>query len=143
MRNPSTKSPILILVLAFLFFLPANTFSQENRLQPPRRESKIKSTDHFVEKTFSLYNKVFVYDSLTRAGVEIPVELEDELMERAEQDIDSLWDVVPDIVDDIADASFMKQAKATLNLNRAKKALKFCGDYVKTSILGTKEEEED
>ncbi|MEP1488057.1 MAG: hypothetical protein ABJK28_06490 [Algibacter sp.] len=104
--------------------------------------SKITTTDKFVSKTFELYNKVFVYDSLTIAGVEIPGELEDELMESAVRDIDSLWEVVPDIIDDISDASFIKQAKATLNLNKAKKALKYCGNYMKSTVIGKKEDEE-
>lgn len=139
MSFPSTKKAFFALALVF-FITTAN--SQTHRIKPPKRSSKITSTDNFVNNTFKLYNKIFVYDSLTQAGVEIPAELEDDLLESAERDIDSLWEVVPDIVDDISDASFMKQAKATLNLNKAKKALKYCGTYVKTMVLGNKEEEE-
>jgi len=142
MLFPSTKKTLLVFGLAVFIFLPLKAISQ-SRLKPPKRTSKIKSTDLFVDKTFNLYQKVFVYDSLTQAGVDVPVELEDELLESAEQDIDSLWGVLPDIIDDIGDASFMKQAKATLNLNKAKKALKFCGKYVKTTILGKKEDEDE
>ena len=142
MFNTFTNKFFAISCFVVLFLTPLLVSSQESRIKAPKRESKIKTTDKFVEKTFKLYNKVFVYDSLTIAGVDIPGDLEDELMESALKDIDSLWEVIPDIVDDITNASFMKQAKATLNLNKAKKALKYCGNYIKASILGKKEEEE-
>ncbi|ALJ04333.1 hypothetical protein APS56_03885 [Pseudalgibacter alginicilyticus] len=138
----SSINKVLLILGLFIFFLkPLSVYSQSTRLSMPNRSSKIKSTDDFVKNTFKLYDKVFVYDSLTVAGVEIPPELEEELLESAERDIDSLWEVVPNIVDDIGDASFMKQARATLNLNKAKKALKYCANYVKTTILGKKEED--
>ena len=142
MSIPSVKKTLFIIVFSALFLIPLLGTSQPSRIKVPKRISKITTTDKFVSKTFELYNKVFVYDSLTIAGVEIPGELEDELMESAVRDIDSLWEVVPDIIDDISDASFMKQAKATLNLNKAKKALKYCGNYMKSTVVGKKEDEE-
>lgn len=135
------KKHKILLVLSFFFFLlmPFLINAQTKRIKPPKRNSKVKSVDQFVGHTFKLYDKVFVYDSLTQAGVDIPTELEDELTERAEKDVDSLWQTVPDIIDDISDASFMKKAKATLNLNRAKKALKYCGITLKSYFIGNKE----
>lgn len=131
-----------IVAIMFIFLSPELSWSQK-RIKPPKRDSKVKSVDLFVNNTFDLYHKVFVYDSLVRAGVEVPSEIEDELVERAEQNIDSLYQVVPDILDDISNTSIMKQAKATLNLNRAKKALKFCMTTVKAYFIGTEEEESD
>ena len=118
-----------IVAIMFIFLSPELSWSQK-RIKPPKRDSKVKSVDLFVNNTFDLYHKVFVYDSLVRAGVEVPSEIEDELVERAEQNIDSLYQVVPDILDDISNTSIMKQAKATLNLNRA-------------NFIGTEEEESD
>lgn len=140
MSTLSISKPFYTLSL-LLLLIPFLGNSQEHRIKVPKRESKIITTDKFVEKTFKLYNKIFVYDSLTLAGVDIPADLENELMESAGRDIDSLWEVVPDILEDISNASFMKQAKATLNLNKAKKALKYCGNYMKVAVLGKKEEE--
>lgn len=131
---------LLSVILISLLFGTTIGHAQKKRLKPPKRESKVSSVDLFVDKSFNLYNKVFVYDSLTQAGIDIPAELEDELAERAEQDLDSLWQLAPDIVDDISDASFMKQAKATVNLNKAKKALKYCGLIIKSYFIP---EEED
>lgn len=142
MTVPSGKKALIVLSVIFFLLISLKVNSQ-TRIKLPKRSSKIQSTDLFVKNTFNLYNKVFVYDSLTKAGVEVPSDLEEELLESAKRDIDSLWEVVPDIIDDISDASFMKQAKATLNLNKAKKALKYCGSYMKTAVLGKKEEEED
>lgn len=136
------KLKVLIVSSLFLFLLaPIVSYSQPKRLKPPKRSSKVKSVDQFVDNSFKLYEKVFVYDSLTQAGVEVPSELEDELSKRAEQDLDSLLQLAPDLIDDIGDASFIKQAKATANLNKAKKALKYCGLIVKSYFVG--EEEED
>ncbi|WP_299100837.1 hypothetical protein [uncultured Winogradskyella sp.] len=142
MKLINPNKPHLVIVLSMFILLPLIGWSQVKRLKPPKRNSKIESVDKFVNHSFELYYKVFVYDSLTRAGIEVPAEIEDELIERAESDVDSLWQEVPDIVDDISDASFMKQAKATLNLNRSKKALKFCMFAVKEYFVGTKEDED-
>ena len=131
------------LALIILFLLPTDSWSQEHRIKPPKKKSKIESVDLFVNHSFELYHKVFVYDSLVKAGIEVPTELEDELMERAERDVDSLMQVVPDIAEDISDAPFLKQAKATFNLNRTKNALKFCIITVKAHIIGTEEEDEE
>lgn len=141
MKKVSFKNRIA-LCLVFVFLLPMLSWSQK-RIKPPKRASKVESVDVFVNNTFELYHKVFVYDSLVNAGVEIPAEIEDELVEHAEQDVDSLLQIVPDLIDDISDAPFMRQAKATLNLNKAKKALKYCGITIKTYFVGTKEEEDE
>ena len=138
------KSPSSIfIIICLVLLLPMNSWSQEKRIKPPKRNSKITSVDKFVKHSFDLYHKVFVYDSLVNSGVVIPVEIEDELMARAERDVDSLWQEVPDIADDISDAAFLKQAKATLNLNRSKKALKFCMKAVKNYVVSPKEENDE
>jgi hypothetical protein len=132
-------------VIVVIFLIPLCGFSQKKRLKPPKRISKIESVDQFVNNSFELYHKVFVYDSLTRAGVEVPVDIENELLERAEQDIDSLWQVLPTVADDMSSGNhnIMIKGKATINLNKSKKALKYCMKTVKMYFAGTKEEDED
>ena len=139
----SKKFTLLILYSCFCVFTQFIEAQSAKRLKPPRKASKVKSVDLFVNKSFEIYHKVFVYDSLVKLDIEIPDELEDEIVERIEQDVDSLWNVVPDILDDIDDASFMKKAKAVLNLNKAKKVLKFCLITVKNHLVGTKEEDDN
>lgn len=128
--------------LLILLLLPISGLSQNKRHSKPKRHSKIESADVFVDITYRLYNKVYVHDSLTHVGVEIPADLESELIESAQGDVDSLWQVIPDVIDDIAnsDASILHKSRATLNLNKSKKALKYCAIYVKQMVLGKKEE---
>lgn len=133
----------MLLFIVTVFLIPSITWCQPKRIKPPNRDSKVKSADQFVNNSFRLYHKVFVYDSLMRAGVDVPPEIEEELVERAQQDADSLLQAVPSVIDDISDASFLRQARATLNLNKAKKALKYCTDTVKGYFLPNKEEEGD
>ena len=138
----SISHTLYVLSLLFLFIMPIQSFSQNKRLSKPKRHSKIESADTFVDVTYKLYNKIFVHDSLTRVGVEIPSDLENELIESVKNDVDSLWQVLPDVFDDIANSrtSFINRGRATLNLNKSKKALKYCGIYVKQMFVGTKAE---
>ena len=131
--------------MLIVFLIPMTSFSQPKRQKPPKRHSKIKSVDQFVDHTFELYYNIFVYDSLTQAGVEVPSEIEDALIDRAEKDIDSLWQVLPTVLDDMSSgsANIIKKGKATINLNKAKKALKYCMQAVKTYFVGNEEEEDD
>ncbi|MEP3838861.1 MAG: hypothetical protein ABJM36_14505 [Algibacter sp.] len=139
----SLNSTFLPVVLCFFFIMPIQSFSQNKRQLKPKRSSKIESADKFVDLSYNLYHKVFVHDSLTQVGIEIPADLENELLESAQTDVDSLWEVLPDVIDDIANsgASFINKGRATLNLNKSKKALKYCALYVKQMVVGTKEEE--
>ncbi|MFK7832479.1 MAG: hypothetical protein AB8B52_04310 [Winogradskyella sp.] len=132
-----------VIILLIIGLISTSIWSQDIRVKPPKNKSKITSVDNFVKHSFELYHKVFVYDSLVKAGVDIPADLEDELMERAQSDVDSLWQEIPNIAEDISDASFMRQAKATFNLNRSKKALKFCMLSVKAYVLGTEEDDDN
>lgn len=131
MRTTKHLKQLVITGILAIFMLPLTCWSQSNRIKPPKRVSKVESADIFVNKSFELYDKVFVYDSLTVAGVDIPVDLEDELFNSAKLDFDQLVEVSPEVVDDISNASFLKQAKAVLNLEKAKKALVFCGETIK------------
>ncbi|WP_452220946.1 hypothetical protein [Lacinutrix salivirga] len=138
------KTSYLILFILSAFVLFPNICNAQKRLKPPKRDSKVKSADQFVNNTFKLYHKVFVYDSLAKANVEIPADLEDELLQSAEKDIDSLWQILPTIIEDMSsgNASIMRKAKATINLNRSKKALKYCVKTAKIYFTGEKENED-
>jgi len=141
--NTSNFSITGFTLLFFFFGSILSSFSQE-RIDPPKKASKIESADQFVDNTFNLYHKIFVYDSLSLKGVEIPPELEDELVARAQHDVDSLWQVLPDVFDDLSSGrgNLMRKGKATLNLNKAKKALRYCLTTMKIYFVGTEEEED-
>jgi len=137
----SLKNKILIIIFFVSLFIPSQGASQDKRQAKPKRYSNIESADKFVDITYKLYAKVYVHDSLTHVGVEIPGDLEIDLIESAQNDVDSLWHVLPDVVEDIANSntSIFNKGRATLNLNKSKKALKYCALYVKKITLGTKE----
>lgn len=140
----SLNNTILIISFCFVFLTFFCSFSQNKRQIKPKRNSQIESADVFTNITYKLYNKVYIHDSLTQVGIEIPGDLEEELIERAKSDIDSLIQVFPDVIDDIANSntSIIKKARATLNLNKSKKALKYCGLYIKQKLIGIKNEDE-
>ncbi|WP_053976804.1 hypothetical protein [Mangrovimonas xylaniphaga] len=124
-----------------IFLTPIDVLSQK-RIQQPSN-SGIESADKFVAKSFEIYENVFVHDSLTQAGAEVPDELEDAILEQSQQNIDSLWEIFPEVVDDIANGngSFMKKSRATLNMSKVKKTFRYCGEYLKGILVGTTEEE--
>lgn len=138
------KFSLLLPIFIVFFFFSYSTQAQEKRIKRPKK-CNVKNVDVFVGNTFKMYRKVYVYDSLTVAGVEIPEELENEIFESMEQDVDSMIQVVPDIWDDIKQAPILKKAKASLNMGRAVKALNFSVKKVKAYTLGegTKDEEDE
>jgi len=138
-----TKFKILSLYLclgAFLLFTYSTAHGQE-RLMPPKKLSKVKSIDGFSDHTFKIYNSVFVYDSLTNAGVEIPAEIEDEIAADIETRIDSISNIVPDMIEEVDDAPIMRKLRATLSLNKSRKAITYMLVTMKKYTLGESEEE--
>lgn len=140
------------------------TVTAQKRLNPPKSKTNIASVDDFVAAAFTIYNTTFdfyygpnnnpneveeksiqaneengeedldidgeEYDA--GAGVEDPKD-EFKVMEES---IDQLLKSVPDILEEIDSHSVSRQLKATLNVNKAVKALKQSGKLMKTSLLG-------
>ncbi|GHC51403.1 hypothetical protein [Ulvibacter litoralis] len=126
-----------------LILVTSGVWAQDKRIKPPKRDSNIESVDGFVNHTFDLYNKVFVYDSLTQKGVEIPAEYEDAILEDMEKNLDSMYQILPVVIEDMGGQPFAKKAKGTLNLNKARRALTFSIRTVKVYFLGESEKEEN
>lgn len=130
------KSSNLFISAFFLaLFIPAVASAQKKRLSAPRF-SKVVSVDSFAVHTFEIYNKIFVYDSLTKAEVEIPSELEDQISESLLQDLENLNRAVPDILSDVESASLIKKVKAAASLNRSRRALTQSIKTIKIMLLG-------
>ena len=80
--------------------------------------------DTFVRESFDLYDKVYIYDNYAQEGK--PLEEDDyEALIDTVEDAQGVLSSAPDAVADIKGASILKQGKATLQMNRAKKALKY------------------
>ena len=126
----------LITFLCFTFlFLHTHLMYSQKRIKPPKKESKIDRVDLFVNKTFEVYNTVFTFDSLTSKGIEIHDKYEDAFIEKTQKDAELLYELIPEMVEEASEASVLKQAKATANLNKARKAMTFCVKFFKDYIL--------
>lgn len=141
------KNKIQILILFLLIFFTGifTITAQPTRMYPPKKDSKIESVNQFVDHSFDLYNKVFVYDSLTQKGVEIPPEYEDIIIEDLERNADSLYQIFPVVLDEMNGEKLWVKAKAILNLNKARNALTYSIKTAKKYTLGeaTEPEEEE
>ena len=140
------KKIIFLLPLLFLVIgTSLDTIAQKRKIKRPKK-CNIKTVDRFVGNSFRIYRKVYVYDSLTVAGVEIPEELENEIFESLQTDVDSMIMITPDIWDSMKDEPLLKQAKGGMNLGKASRALTFSLQKVKAYTLGeasSKEGDED
>lgn len=143
MKRFTTTSPLYrCLICLLLLVVSTGIWAQDKRIPPPKKDSAIKSVDGFVHHTFDLYNKVFVYDSLTQKGVEIPAEYEDAIVEDMEKNLDSMYQILPVVIDDMRGQPFARKARGTLNLNKARRALTFSIKTVKIYFLGESEAKE-
>ncbi len=128
------------LIVLLLLSCSAMVAQEVERVKAPKRASRIQNADTFVNASFDLQHKVFVYDSLQRAGYETTAEEEDFIIESMRSDIDSLLSVAPDLIDDLSSKVSLKTAKAVINLNKAKKALRVSLKMVKSYVLDEEEE---
>ncbi len=130
----------IVIIGAILFCIP-NVNSQTKKLKRPGSKVGISSVDTFVNESFDLYDKVYMYDGYAEAGK--PLEDEDiDVLEEALDDVAYLSESAPDILSDLDGVSVLKQGKATLQINRSKKALAYS---VKTAkkLLTEKRQEKD
>ena len=129
-------SVLLILVTAHI------SEAQTKRIKRPRGSVGIRSIDNFVKESFDLYEKVYKYDGYAATGT--PLEDEDiDVLEEASDDVLGLSESAPDILSDLDGENMLTQAKATLRINRAKKALKYSIKTTKKLLLGEDTEEEE
>ncbi|MGC6432336.1 MAG: OmpA family protein [Jejuia sp.] len=124
----------------FLFIMPLS-HGQTKKLKRPNSRVGITSVDRFVQESFDIYDKVYKYDGYAAAGT--PLDDEDiDVLEDALDDLQGLSDSAPDILGDLDGVSVLKQGKATLQINKAKKALKYSIQTSKELLLGQREREE-
>ena len=137
----------LIFVFALTFIFVAQAHSQTKKLKRPSSRVGISSVDTFVRESFDLYDKVYMYDGYAEAGK--PLSDDDiDVLENALDDLANLSDSAPDIIGDLDGAGVLKQSKATLQINRSKKALSYSIKTAKKLLANNKrsddsEEEQD
>jgi len=123
------------LILFAIFFFPSVGDAQTKRIKRPRSTVGISSVDRFVRESFDLYDKVYKYDGYAENGT--PLDDEDlDSLEDALTEISALSDSAPNILSDLDGAGAIKQARATLQINKAKKALKYSVKTIKELLAG-------
>ncbi|MFD1160782.1 OmpA family protein [Hwangdonia seohaensis] len=137
----STNGLRLPLLGVAVFFIISHSYAQTKQLKRPKSKVNLSSVDNFVTQSFDLYDKVYKYDGYAAAGT--PLDDNDiDVLEDALDDLSGLSDSAPDILSDIDGASVLKQAKATLQINKAKKALSYSIKTAKELLLGQRERDE-
>tara|TARA_R110002073_G_scaffold61383_3_gene154317 strand:- start:23063 stop:24628 length:1566 start_codon:yes stop_codon:yes gene_type:complete len=123
--------------LLFMFFSSAID-AQTKRIKRPKSRVGAINIDRFVKESFDLYDKVYMYDGY--AAAKTPLDDNDiDVLEDALTDLDVVLETAPNIVSDINDLSTLKKAKATLQVNRAKKALSYSIKTTKELLSGQRE----
>ncbi|MCB0400068.1 MAG: OmpA family protein [Winogradskyella sp.] len=128
------------LAFCILLFTVPTLDAQTKKLKRPTNRVGVTSVDNFVQESFDLYDKVYKYDGYAASGKS----LEDEdldVLEEALEEMTALSDSAPDIINDLDGVGVLKQGKATLQMNRAKKALSYSIKTAKELLLGQRERE--
>ena len=132
---------ILFFWIAFVFIFPSLE-AQTKELKRPKSRVGVYSVDTFVQDSFDIYDKVYKYDGYAEAGT--PLDDEDiDVLEDALDDLGGLSDSAPDILGDLDRLSVLKQGKATLQMNKAKKALKYSIRTTKELLLGLRKPDKE
>lgn len=116
--------------------------AQTKRLKRPSSRVGIYSVDTFVQESFDIYDKVYRYDKYVKNGTA----LEDEdidLLEGVLTDATRLLEHAPNVLSDLDGQGALKQTKATLQINRAKKALKYSVKMAKELLAREKDSKGD
>ena len=130
---------IAMFLFALLIVIPESQ-AQTKKIKRPKSRVGVSSVDTFVQESFDLYDKVYKYDGYAEAGT--PLEDHDiDVLEDALSEMTALSDSAPDIISDLDGVGMLKQGKATLQMNKAKKALKYSIKTAKELLLNQRERE--
>ncbi|WP_299114264.1 OmpA family protein [uncultured Winogradskyella sp.] len=136
----STISKQILITFCLILFATPKLEAQTKKIKRPKSRVGVTSVDNFVRESFDLYDKVYKYDGYAASGT--PLEDEDiDVLEEALDEMSALSESAPDILNDLDGVGMLKQGKATLQMNKAKKALKYSIKTAKELLLGQRERE--
>jgi len=137
MKNRSQFYQTIILIFVLLINNPL-VEAQTKKIKRPKSRVGISSVDTFVRESFDLYDKVYKYDGYAASGT--PLDDSDiDVLEEALSEMTALSESAPDILSDLDGAGILKQGKATLQINKSKKAIKYSIKTAKELLLGQRE----
>lgn len=144
--KPSLTKTTLFTCCFLLLLSTHKTLAQTKKLKRPSSTVGISSVDKFVRESFNIYDKVYMYDGYAASGKSLE-DSDIDVLEQAIDNVTGLLDSAPNILSDLDGKSVLKQSKATLQINRSKKALKYSLKTAKDLLSGKrkkdKEEETD
>lgn len=141
MENKSFLRQIL-LAICLLAFIAPNLEAQTKRIKRPKSSVGISSVDNYVRNSFDLYDKVYKYDGYAAAGT--PLDDDDiDVLEDALEDLTLISESAPDILSSLDGQNAFKKAKATLQINKANKALKYSIKTAKELLAGERERQKE
>ena len=122
------KKNTLALLLSCLFIVQFSQ-AQKKKLKSPSSRVGITSVDAFVRESFNLYDKVYLYDDYAEQNKTL-TEDDYEILIDTIEDAQEILITAPDAITDLDGVGAIKQSKGALQINRAKRALKYS---IKTS----------
>ena len=128
------------LAFCIILFITPTLDAQTKKIKRPKSRVGVTSVDNFVQESFDLYDKVYKYDGYAASGKSLDDD-DIDVLEEALDEMSSLSDSAPDIINDLDGVGVLKQGKATLQINKAKKALKYSIKTAKELLLGQRERE--
>ena len=141
MKSALTNPRFILSIVLALLFVPT-VEAQTKKLKRPTSRVGMNSIDTFVRESFDIYDKVYMYDSYAEAGT--PLTDDDiDVLENALDDLTYLSDSAPDVIVDMNRLSVLKQGKATLQINRAQKALNYSIKTAKKLLSDNPREDSD
>lgn len=135
----------IILAFCVILIISPTLNAQTKKIKRPKNRVGVTSVDNFVQESFDLYDKVYKYDGYAASGQSLDDD-DIDVLEEALDEMSSLSESAPDILNDLDGVGVLKQGKATLQMNKAKKALKYSIKTAKELLLGQRErktEDED
>ena len=138
--KPTLKIFLTLLVFGFLFSSQCVEAQKTKRLKRPSSRVGISSVDTFVRESFDLYDKVYRFDNYAATGKSLSDD-DYELLIDAVEDGENVLANAPNAIADLDGAGVLKQTKGTLQINRAKKALKYSLKTAKKLITEKKKQE--
>ncbi|MDC7997546.1 OmpA family protein [Gilvibacter sediminis] len=132
---------LLCVSLVFLLIGP-QLQAQTKRIKRPRGSIGVSSADRFVRESFDLYDKVYRYDGYLESGTSLSDD-DINVLEAAIDDVDGLLLSAPNVIADLDGAGVIKQSKGVLQINKAKKALRYCAETIPKLLAGRKSGESE
>jgi len=140
--KPSTTKTILFVFCSLFLLITQNTLAQTKKIKRPSSTVGISSVDKFVRESFNIYDKVYMYDGYAASGKSLE-DSDIDVLEQAIDNVSGLLESAPDILSDLNGKSVLKQSKATLQINRSKKALKYSLKTAKDLLSGKRKKDKE